>query len=355
MKKFLLNGVLVAATTLLFTACKKDEDKTFLNASGGALTLTGQNGPSLATLSEATGGQNSLALSWNKADFGYDAAVKYALQISKKNTNFAPATTTDINLTTLSKNFKEEDINKELIKVIPYGIANDVEFRIKATVGASVAPKFSNILSYSAKPYRALINYNFPNALRVAGNYQGWSPGTAPKIVDPSATPGNNFEGYINFNNANPEFKLVKGNDWPDGDHGDAGNGALTSQGGNNLTLTNGAGIYLLRANRTGLTWSATKINTWGIIGSATPNGWNGSTAMTYNAGNGTYTITTNLTVGEIKFRANDGWAINFGDSGNNGSMEYDGANIPVTEAGNYSITFDVSVAGNYFYLIKKN
>lgn len=41
-----------------------------------------------------------------------------------------------------------------------------------------------------------------------------------------------------------------------------------------------------------------------GIIGSATPSGWDSDTDMTYSIENRCWTITTDLTDGEIKFRA---------------------------------------------------
>ena len=43
---------------------------------------------------------------------------------------------------------------------------------------------------------------------------------------------------------------------------------------------------------------------------------------------------------GEIKFRQDDGWTVNLGDNGADGTLEADGANIAVT-AGVYDITFN--------------
>jgi hypothetical protein len=70
------------------------------------------------------------------------------------------------------------------------------------------------------------------------------------------------------------------------------------------------------------------------VIGSATAGGWGSDQDMTYNATTRTWTITTNLVVGEMKFRANDDWAVNLGDNGNDGKPEINGANIPITSAG---------------------
>ena len=49
------------------------------------------------------------------------------------------------------------------------------------------------------------------------------------------------------------------------------------------------------------------------------------------------------LNDGEIKVRQNDAWGVNYGDDGNDGSMELNGANIPVS-AGTYNIALNFSV-----------
>ena len=45
------------------------------------------------------------------------------------------------------------------------------------------------------------------------------------------------------------------------------------------------------------------------------------------------------LVAGEIKFRLNNDWAVNYGDNGNDGTLEDGGANIPITDAANYKVT----------------
>ena len=54
----------------------------------------------------------------------------------------------------------------------------------------------------------------------------------------------------------------------------------------------------------------------WGIVGSATPNGWNGiDIPMTYNVDSAIWEATVELGDGEIKFRADNNWSgINYGD-----------------------------------------
>ncbi len=77
----------------------------------------------------------------------------------------------------------------------------------------------------------------------------------------------------------------------------------------------------------------------WGIIGSATADGWNSDQNMSWNAGSGVFTATINLVAGEIKFRANDDWGYNLG--GSLTGLTEGGDNIAVAEAGNYTITLN--------------
>ena len=82
----------------------------------------------------------------------------------------------------------------------------------------------------------------------------------------------------------------------------------------------------------------------WGIIGDATPTGWNSDTNMDYNLSTHLYSITMNLTAGgSIKFRLDDGWATNFGDDGDDLSLDANGANIPITVTGTYLVVANFS------------
>ncbi len=82
---------------------------------------------------------------------------------------------------------------------------------------------------------------------------------------------------------------------------------------------------------------------TWGVVGSATPNGWDGPDIPFYQTGiDGVYTAYATLNTGEIKFRENNSWDLNYGDDGNDGSLEESGTNIPVG-AGSYKITLNLN------------
>jgi starch-binding outer membrane protein SusE/F len=370
MRTWLNKIMLVGIAAMAFSSCEKDEVKTVL-VTGTTPTL--QSNATTLVLLQANANNDAVKFTYTtNASFGFDAAVTYVLQIAKGGTSFASASTTEVGLSKtapLEKTFKVVDFNRELLKIITYGVATPVEVRVKASVATTAPPLYSNVVTMTCTAYRDIITYAYPNALNIAGNFQGWSPGSAPQIANKNnggytnAT-NNKFEGYIIFNNATPEFKMVRGNAWV-GDFGSAGGNNLRD-GGPNLTLPSGgagiAGYWRIRADLSAAPapgqWFWDKINTWGIIGEF--NGWSVSDPLTFNASTGVWTITRDMPAGKFKFRANNDWAINFGDKESPGDFkpEYGdagGNDIVISVAGNYTISLDLSVGGNYAYTLKKN
>ncbi|MGK4566116.1 hypothetical protein [Flavobacterium sp. 3HN19-14] len=62
---------------------------------------------------------------------------------------------------------------------------------------------------------------------------------------------------------------------------------------------------------------------------------------MDFNPVTNTYSIIMHLKVGEFKFRLNHDWGTNYGDNGNDLSLDNGGSNIPVANEGDYYITTD--------------
>lgn len=348
----------LAAAVATLGSCTKEETRAILNPGGAnQLTVT----PTTIVLVQANASAPGVTFTWNATEYGFPAAVTYTLELSKGGTNFAAATTTSINMgNKRTHTFTVGEFNAKMQDIIPYGSAQQVQVRIKSDIGSTVPAVYSNVVTMTVTAYRDIVNYEFPQALRIAGNFQGWSPSTAPKIVDrfASGTTGSNYEGYIYMNDPGPQFKMVKGPDWSAGDFGSGGGNNLTN-GGANLTVSGGAGVYLIRANTNSMTWSNQKITTWGIIGSATPGDWGASTPMVFNPADGTWSLTINLLGGpgrEMKFRANNDWAINFGDNAPaDNKPDYGGDNIKIPSDGNYTIILDLGLAGNYAYSIRRN
>jgi hypothetical protein len=145
----------------------------------------------------------------------------------------------------------------------------------------------------------------------------------------------NIWQGAVHFTSG--EFKFRANHNWDYNYGSDAADGNL-SVGGANIPVDVEAdyAITLDLSTPNEYTYSA---NCWGIIGDATPNGWDADTNLTWDETNQVFTITADMVVGEYKFRANDAW--DFDMAGDINSLTPGGANLALDVAGNYTITLD--------------
>ena len=168
--------------------------------------------------------------------------------------------------------------------------------------------------------------------LYMAGDANGWATNDYLAGED-----GVHFTGFM-FLNQNG-FKFCTQPEWKGTNYGanfdTAGDAA-------NITMTEAAGYYKVDVDLETKSYVLTPITTIGIIGSASPNGWDSDVDMTYVPYNaetkelGYWEIKdVTFTSGEIKFRANDDWAINWG--GDTNALTQGGDNISV-DAGTYDI-----------------
>lgn len=89
-------------------------------------------------------------------------------------------------------------------------------------------------------------------------------------------------------------------------------------------------------------------VKSWGIVGNATPNGWNGPDfAMEDGDSENTFEAIVDLTVGEMKFRFGNNWDLNLG--GTPASLTQGGDNIKITEAGKYKFVLTIKKSGTTY------
>ena len=165
----------------------------------------------------------------------------------------------------------------------------------------------------------------FTQYLYMSGDANGWS------FSNPlySAAADGKYTGFMYLNQNG--FKFATQQDWNGTDYGTG-----LVEKGSNIVLTEPAGFYKVDIDLTSQALTYTAINRVGIIGSATPNGWNSDQAMTYNATEKCWEIKgITLTAGEMKFRANNDWVLDWG--GSLTDITFKGGNINVT-AGKYNI-----------------
>ncbi len=165
----------------------------------------------------------------------------------------------------------------------------------------------------------------------IIGGLTGWSS-QLPLTYDPAVRV---WKGGIHLP-AGP-WKFRANDDWGYNYGATAGSLNLVA-GGDNIetTVEDDYAITLDLSHPLAYTYRADR---WGVIGDATPGGWSDDTNMTWDAVNGRFTVTLNLTAASFKFRANDGWDYNLG--GSLSGLTAGGDNIAVAVAGNYTITLN--------------
>lgn len=181
----------------------------------------------------------------------------------------------------------------------------------------------------------------------------GWEPSLA---INMQMVENGVFDTYQYITADGGGFKFVNTTDGWAGDLGASKvtTGMLEQDDEQNLEVA-ADGFYRVRVNMNDFTYQVDE-TAWGIVGSANPGGWDNDTNMSFTEAKGEYIWSTDITLtdGEIKFRANGDWVIDFGDNGADGSLEYGGTNIPVT-AGNYHIELILNSATGFTYTITAN
>ncbi len=280
-------------------------------------------------------------LEWERADFGYAAAVEYTIEISETGDNFETVRSIGRTFAT-SFDVVVSDINSTLLTMgYPAGEFVDIQIRVVAKLdGARYEEMLSEPVSVSFSPYLVIIEYPeiyVPGGYQSASGYGGdWSPADAPPLF--SFNDDGIYEGYVYMAGTGNEYKFTDERSW-DLNWGDSGDGTLVEDGPNNEA--DESGFYRMVVNLNNFTYETT-LTEWGIVGDATPGGWDADTVMDYNPDDQLWTITTDLTEGEMKFRANNDWNINYGDDTGNMELDWDGSNIPVETAGNYTISLNL-------------
>lgn len=346
MKIYIHKILTVCLISLALFACEKDEDmltasietSPTLTASASTLKLLADS----ADKSALTFTWTDTELSWSDTAYSHNDAVGYVLKIDKEGNNFAAPQSVEVSNT--EKTFTDGELNDLVTRLgLEAFVEGGIEVRLASSLGDNVEPVYSDPVTINVTPYKIDTGY-----LYVPGNYQGWNPATAPAIA---ADDNVNYEGYVYFPEAT-SFKFTSEQDWEHTNYGNAGNGALSiDPSAGDLSVEQG-GYFRLIANVEDLTWSATLTN-WGVIGDATPDGWDADQDMVYDIEEKVWKITVELIAGKIKFRANDAWDLNLGDTDADGSLEYGGTDIAVTP-GNYEIILDLSNAPAYTYSVNK-
>ncbi|QIA06370.1 SusE domain-containing protein [Draconibacterium halophilum] len=349
MKK--INYILsILAVLLVFVSC---EEETFDPVVGVYTPPTLEDVSGTYVFTEDMSDDVFKTFSWTDADFGFQSATTYTVQLDFAGNEFAEAVDL-LNTSGLSASITVGELNQKLLaKGAKTNVPSDFEVRVTASVNDNVQTLASNAPVLNIHPFEVVISYPslyLPGSYQAASGYgSDWSPDQAQQIY--SVAQDEKYEGYVNMSGDDIQFKFTDEPNW-DLNWGDTDADGTLDDGGDNIVIPE-AGYYRINADINALTYSVMKTD-WGLIGDATPDGWDADQNMTYSTETKTWSITLDLVAGTVKFRANDDWALDYGDTGFDGSLDQGGDNIPIDEAGNYTIVLNLEVAG-YAYEIIKN
>ncbi|MGJ8683332.1 MAG: SusF/SusE family outer membrane protein [Nonlabens sp.] len=368
MKKFsilILSFLAIAA----ITSCDDNDSEEFnLNTNtSGEITLAPGSGAFEVT--EFNGDDLAERFSWNAISLEVPVQIDYALQMDTDMGDYsAPqilGATTDTNV-----GVTYETLNAAAIALGGEAtLAGNYKLRVVATTAdPAVNPIVSNEVNIIITPFAA---YPFTDLYLVgAATEPGWSnDNNNPALFrDPANETVYYYTGYFNGD----QFKLLSSPGFWQPQYGERNGAVGVNDGGGsdpNVFAAPAAGYYDFVVDIDGVTntsegnssfsmtansaaATAATYMTVGIIGDSTPAGWGASTAMIQSSFDPHQYSLRNVTLvsGEMKFRANDDWATNWGaDTEFSGQGTQNGPNIPIAP-GTYDIFFN-DLDGRYMLI----
>jgi hypothetical protein len=302
---------------------------------------------------------------WSSANFDENVVINYSIELDKAGNNFAAPQVVATAAGQNQASVTVQTLNTAVLAAggVPFEAAQ-FEVRIRASLNNTSEPMYSNVIAISITPYVAVIPaLYFVGAPQAYYGKPEWTPGEGIEMRYIGDGTTKIYEAYVKVAPGNG-FKFTGGLNWDEGNYGTIGgaqNGNLQNDGGSSdikVAETDGAGLYYVWVDIDNLTYKYSKMN-WGIIGDATPGGWDNETPMTYDFTANKFTITTTLTAAQVKFRAsnvgialfptenNNAWKFNVGNSDPITAYTPDTPNFSVTAAGTHTVELSIDILGN--------
>ncbi len=337
MKKYINKILFLLTFSALMMSCEKDDVVVINEDFSTTVSLNNDN----IVLEEANEGMPVLTVSWTKPEFGFNAAAEYNILFDLASGDFSSPQSVSAG-SALEKVFNTEDLNKILLNLgAEPGTATQLEMKIDIIMSNQYS-KASEVSSLTATAYSGVLDLTTPWGVVGSATPNGWGDGPDTPFFKTSE-PGINV-AYINM--VDGEWKIRQDNSW-DLNYGSS-DGVNLVEGGDNIAVT--AGTYKITFDENNLTYAIEEYS-WGIVGSATPNEWNGpDVPLMYDSCSDTWRAVVKLNEGVWKIRQNNDWAVNYGSDGADGTLQQNGADIPVT-LGYYEVIVDIN---NLSYSIEK-
>lgn len=291
---------------------------------------------------------------WDAADFGVKAQINYAIEASTETAGpvevFTGATGTKAEVA-------YEIINERLFNGLALTAAEPV------AVNFMVSAKIGEGQKYYSEPVKVIVSVTAAEKkypmVYVIGSFNDWADGTTQELFDFDGKDAE-YSGIVGFNGKAANGFKVRGSET--GWNNELGNWGLDgsidppaaeskeipliSDGGSAdiKILSNEFYSFTLVKGTPALKVNFT-FNTVGVIGTAV-GGWDSDIDLTFDSVTQKFYADVTLAEGEMKFRANDAWDLNWGVSAEGvvmteGSLN-GGSNIKVP-AGNYRIYLNLN------------
>ena len=367
MKTHIFKLLVLCGVVLFGTSCDNTAELTTLQKVSFSSTV--QASTSKLVISDENASDPVVAFSWPAVVYPIHAPVTYALQfdipadiIGEK--AWGKATRLIVGEDVLSKSFTGIEVNKLALKLgLPIDKAGKIVVRVESYLDHTI---YSEPIVLTVTPYEKVIVLG---DIFMPGDYQG------TRNIDTAAALGaidsGIFQGYVTVPvGSGLAFKLNNERNLSQFYGAGASNFDLKNKSDTDFQLP-GAGSYQITANLNTLRWSSIAY-AWGVVGNGTHEptpedkdyGWNHSIPMNYDHVKKVWKVTLDLIPGNIKFRLNNTWTVNYGAKNNTEGIMYlgnQGAHY-IGEAGTYEVTFtinDVNPAVNGYpdtatYTVKK-
>ena len=348
---------------IFLTACENDDhvpEFTLRPASGEVVFQNTFSAEYL--LSSQTGANIAERFVWNEVDFGVPTEVSYRLEGSISE-NFDADGLYQFDSGTLNTNNASVNVGQLLTMAEGLGLDNDpattddegnpnnsgtVYFKVSAFPGSGQGSDASATVSEVVELTVVIIEKSLTggsafeiSSWGVVGNgYNDW--GAFPDSPFYTTSSSGVLVAYAKL--LDGEIKFRENNAW-DSDLGDNDTDGTLEPGGANIPVT--AGDYKITLDLNDNTYTLEAFS-WGVVGDAY-NDWGGTgpdAKFHYDYTTDTFRVGVKLNDGQMKFRMNNAWNTDFGDTGADGTLDAGGDNLTVT-AGYYTIALDFN-AGTY-------
>ncbi|CAD7816785.1 hypothetical protein CHRY9390_03236 [Chryseobacterium aquaeductus] len=348
--KIFLLGIIAS----FIISCEGDDEKLVLDNTSQSIISADK---ASVILNETTASQAALTFTYKNPVFTPSIAFTNSVEFGVVGTNFSPSATQEVSMGQSTFSLTHLELNNILatLSVVPNS-AKAIEVRLKSSVN-SVTKFYSNIITvnitgYTPNPDLVYPKINVPGAYAGAAGYANWTPGNTANLFSPEKD--NKYRGFIYVSSVagdDGKYKFTINQDWP-GNKGDDGTltGKLVVDGSD--IKASAVGTHYLKVDWAANTYSSILAN-FGVIGDATPTGWNSDTDFVYNPATKTYVINSIAlnSTGVFKFRANDDWALKF-QPANGDQTLISGAGVQSFMSAEGTVTGDpaykVATAGNY-------